>query len=260
MVIKHWLGIGYTKRRSQNMEGDACFLLDLQLLCASALSDSEKISRISSLVSTRKILQVNYSTDRLKILSPILSERDDVASVVEHNDHTYIEEPYSPLFISTRPSSFNGLKLENFPNDILLLIARHLDGPSLARLTGVSRKFRTILQHYEQSLWKEQVFQRWKVPEKSSLIEKALNDEVNDNYLAISNNIQRERSMSIASSRFALSNQTKTVEPLSWKRVYEEMFNLYVGQYQFQIITDLEGLDNRVQRQTLLQTKQGKVN
>ncbi|KAJ3126483.1 hypothetical protein HK098_007465 [Nowakowskiella sp. JEL0407] len=244
---------------------DSQFLIDLQhILAADTLSPTEKLSNINILVSYKNSLHSTISS-----ASEIYNkQRSDILSSLDSNKlqlPTNNQIACDNLPDSRSPSRSGPLKLENFPNDLLLVIARHLDGPSMSRFGGVCRRFNILLSHYEQSLWREKVLQRWKfndVISQDDIIDKISIDDNNNDDNDIETDsvvIRRERSMSIASIRLGYPNWNRINEDeVPWKRVYEEKYNLYTGQYQFHIVTDMGELDNRAKRQQLVQARKGK--
>ncbi|KAJ3004519.1 hypothetical protein HKX48_001175, partial [Thoreauomyces humboldtii] len=109
--------------------------------------------------------------------------------------------------------------LASLPDDIILMILHNLNGPSLCNMELVSRKLLSLICHYSQSLWRNQCVDTFNIP--------------------------------LSPTDPRLPGYFLPPSP-DWKTVYEERYNLYLGQYRFRMITDLSDLESRAKRQELV--------
>ncbi|TPX55639.1 hypothetical protein PhCBS80983_g05151 [Powellomyces hirtus] len=184
------------------------FLRDLQLLAADTLaSESERLQGVNALIAAR--LSWSSAVERYQ------TRREEVVVSTNEKEHTSSSH-------AQRGSADSVPDLSSLPEDIILAILRNLNAPALCRIERCSRKFRSLICHYTQPLWRHQVTTVWGLP-----------TQANDPRL---------------SGYFIPADS-------DWKTVFEERHNFYTGQYRFRMVADLADLESRSRRQELVEER-----
>ncbi|KAI8805077.1 WD40-repeat-containing domain protein [Cladochytrium replicatum] len=208
----------------QDWPEEDAFLSDLRNLCTSgSLSDTEKLQRIALL-----------SDSRLKLHTTVQKATKDYLT-----HRAQIMDPR----ISISSTQNKILSLGSLPDDVILAMLHHFDALSVIRFYRTSRKFNELIIRFEQPIWRAQVYKRWRIP--------VLRREGSNPENRSDPGTTGAPTVDELLSPYFLNAEAK------WKRVYEEMHNVYTGQYRFNIAADLDDRESRNKRQELVNQMSG---